>query len=404
MRILVVSDCLEPPASLGQRNDVNWISTAPDGPIGPADLYIWDYTPGLDLQHCVSTRGNAQHLVVTEPKYLDGFGSIQNSVCILLKPVSPFTLKTCVELALRSWEARRQASELEALRLDRDVLLQYVLEVNLRLQEYDHERSNFLARALHDFRAPLTALLGYCGLLAEGKLGTVNQSQQDLLNRMRNSTRRLARLVGGTLELLIQGRFEKVPKLCAADIEEIFKEALHDIYPFLEDKHLDVNVQMQAPEGLLLFEPEQLQQVFVNLLENSCKFTPRNGEVLVHGYPFCHVEWQRHGQYSVDSPGLGPMNAYRVDICDSGPGVGVGVSEHIFEAYTSYPDLTDRSGAGLGLAICKAIITAHAGKIWATPSQEGGQFSFILPLHASDRPSLERHSQEIGVDLERVEC
>jgi two-component system sensor histidine kinase KdpD len=56
------------------------------------------------------------------------------------------------------------------------------------------------------------------------------------------------------------------------------------------------------------------------------------------------------------------------------------MTEKIFEQYVSCSGGSDRSGGGLGLAICKAIITAHGGTVWATPSEKGGRFSFVLPL------------------------
>jgi signal transduction histidine kinase len=68
-----------------------------------------------------------------------------------------------------------------------------------------------------------------------------------------------------------------------------------------------------------------------------------------------------------------------MDIFDTGPGVSPHLCEKIFEQYTSYGGPNDRSGGGLGLAICRAIILAHGGAIWAAPSEEGGRFSFVLP-------------------------
>lgn len=401
MRACVVSDYLEFPELLPQRSDVEWVHLRAEAPIPSADLYLWDYTPGLDLQSSILQSKNAQHIILAHPQYLDLFGSIQNCVCILLKPVSLITLKTFIDLALKTWEAGRQACEAEALRVDRDTLLQYVLEVNLKLQEYDHERSNFLARVLHDFRTPLTALLGYCGLLAEGKFGLVNGAQREVLDRMCYSTNRLGRLAGGALELLSEGQFTKKVDLREGDIQEVLNRAVHDIYPLVRDKSLRLDAHVATPKGALFFEPEQMQQVLVNLLENSCKFTPSGGVIQLRGYPFHHADWESRLASDSNSP---PINAYRVDVCDSGRGVSPDLTERIFEAYTSYPDLNDRAGAGLGLAICRAIITAHHGVIWATPAEDGGKFSFILPVTPSKCDSTQNYSQEVGIELEHAGC
>lgn len=292
--------------------------------------------------------------------------------------MTPFTLTAFVKLVSTTSDLSQQAHQVDTLRSDRDTLLQYVLDVNLKLQEYDQERNNFFARVLHDFRTPLTALHGYCGLLAGGKLGPINPVQKELLERMQYSTLRLMKLAAGAGGLLAQGRFERAPKCNASDIGESLEQALHDVYPFIQERRIEVDVDVQPAAGLLRFEAEQIQQVFVNLLENSCKFIPREGRIEIRGYS----AYQTNGTGSENSTGCEHRapNGYRVDINDSGPGVPAALAEKVFEQYASYMGADDRSGGGLGLAICKLIINAHRGAIWATPSQSGGRFSFFLPF------------------------
>jgi signal transduction histidine kinase len=375
--ICVVSECPDFSLFLDKNSRVRLIHSKPGEVVPQADLYVWDHAPESEFKAEILARDKAQHLLLVDPKSLDGISSISHSACILLKPVSAVTLRTFVELALKAWELRQQAREAESLRLDRAALLQYVLEVNLKLQEYDQERSNFLARAIHDFRAPLTALHGYCGLLAEGKLGPVSVGQRELLERMRYSTRRLTRLAGGTLELLTQGRSNRAPDRNSGDIEEAVDQALHDVYPLILDKEIEVDVQVEPVLEELWFEAEQIQQVLINLLENSTKFTPKGGKITVRGY-VVDADVDLRGTTSHMPPGV--HKGYRVDILDSGPGVPTHLAEKIFEQYASYGGTGDRSGGGLGLAICRAIVSAHGGAIWTTPGREGGRFSFILPV------------------------
>ena len=72
-------------------------------------------------------------------------------------------------------------------------------------------------------------------------------------------------------------------------------------------------------------------------------------------------------------------NAYRIDVHDSGCGVPSEHTESIFEEFTTYAGGQDRSGGGLGLAICRMAIDAHRGRIWAESTGAGTQFSFVLP-------------------------
>jgi signal transduction histidine kinase len=298
------------------------------------------------------------------------------SACILLKPVKAGMLQAFVESAETEW---RQAEQVDTLRADRDVLLQYVLQANLRLQEYDQDRTNFLARALHDFRAPLTALYGYCGLLVEGQLGAVNLRQKELLQRMRFSTRRLTRLASGMFDLSVEGRVPKQLRLEEGDIDDSVRQALHELAPFIHEKQLAITAQLSPAPQPFFFEQEQVQQLLVNLIENACKFTPKQGSIDICGYPISIGD-----ELPCD---LSDAPAYRIDIRDTGPGLPPDQLTEIFEEYTSYPDSFGRSGGGLGLAICKMIVKSHGGRIWAESSENGGLFSFVLPFHPPAAPA-----------------
>ena len=145
----------------------------------------------------------------------------------------------------------------------------------------------------------------------------------------------------------------------------------------------------------MYLEPGQIEQVLVNLLDNACRFTPKRGSIEIRGYPFF---WDRRTML------LSPMsrterryedcqspNSYRMDIRGSGPPIPREHLERIFEEYTSYAGGQDRSGGGLGLAICRMIITAHEGRVWAENTEQGPRFSFVLPIRSlefgkSDKP------------------
>ena len=336
--------------------------TSPPGQRPPeSDVYIWD----VEGRVGASPLAHGRHVFLVERQQLTPLAQQlgDQSACIVLKPVNRATLGAFLGEA-----------GLETLRSDRDALLQQVLRANLRLQEYDQDRTNFLTRALHDLRAPLTALHGYCGLLLDGEFGIVNSRQTDLLERMRTSTQRLARLVNSMFELSVAGRVERKLNLEQGDIEACMNQALHDVSPFIQEKQISLTIQLDPPEQGVLIETQQIEQLLVNLLENACKFTPRNGNIEIRGYS---VYWDPL-QPELDDSALA-ANAYRIEIRDSGPGIDPSVVHAIFEEYTSYSGAKDRS-AGLGLAICKLIANAHGGKIWAASSGEGAAFFLILPF------------------------
>lgn len=374
MRAYISDRLVELPRLLLERTDVTWLWPDPDGEIPEADLYVWLYWPDRQIREKMLAQRSAQHLVLTAAEHVNSLKELQDTFCILVKPVAPFTFTAFLELALCRTVGNRELAEAEVLRMDRELLLTYVLEVNLKLQQYDRERNNFLARALHDFRSPLTAIYGFTTLLAEGRLGPLTDKQGETLERVRHSTARLTRLAASTLDLLGQGRTETRLRLQRSQFTAILEAALADVRPYLDEKEIEVKTNVLPPRGVLWVEPEQLQQVLVNLLENSCRYVPVRGKVEVTAYP-----WSRDEGDATQSEGKTGLR-YRVDILDSGPGVPAGRAERIFEEYTSFSGPGDRSGVGLGLAICRSIVHAHGGSIWATPSDSGGMFSFVLPL------------------------
>jgi signal transduction histidine kinase len=274
------------------------------------------------------------------------------------------------------------------LRANRDDLLQRLLQANLHLQEYDRQRTNFIARAVHDFRAPLTALSGFCGLLASGQLGFINNEQRDALNRMGHSARRLSRMASAMFELTIGARVDREPELRENDICDRIRQALHEILPLALEKEISLQArEIIPPDQPLCFDSSQMEQVFLNLLDNACKFTQPGGSIEVRAYPDF---WERRFLVAGSAPSerrrasVRSPNCYRIDIKDTGPGIHPDRLRHLFEENTSYSGPQDRSGGGLGLAICRLILSRHQGRIWVDSHENGTIFSVALPFRRAE--------------------
>jgi len=192
---------------------------------------------------------------------------------------------------------------------------------------------------------------------------------------MHRSSKRLARLGSGMFELSVHGRVQPTLQLAPGDIESCVNQALHEVSALVQEKQLQMVSRIRPPQKTMFIDSQQIEQLLINLLENACKFTPRSGEVDIHGRS---VNWDPKLPGSKHSEGH--PNAYRVDIKDSGQGIEPALLETIFEQYTSYAGPNDRSGGGLGLAICKLVVSAHGGRIWATSSKQGAMFSLVLPF------------------------
>lgn len=346
-----------------------------------ADVCLWDVdlTSGITSQKrdnvidvFLVPRGSIRSFLQQNPK------AGPNT---LLKPVSPAAFEVFLTHLVPTLDTQR-ATSVDSAREDRDVLLDCLFHATLRLQEFEEDRTRFWARAVHDFRAPLTAASGYCDLLLGAQLGELNEVQRDLLTRINQSLGKLTRMASAMFQLTagrqLEGRYD--PK--RVDIEGLLRRSMAEVQFFAAEKGITLELEYLPPSHPLYLEETQIEQVLVNLLENACKFTPKQGRIEIRSYP---VQWSFPNMLPPrmqPGPDFGRKlySGYRVDIADSGPGIPPEHLKIIFEEFVSYGSPADRSGGGLGLAICKKVLEAHQGEIWAE-SSNGTTFSFVLPFN-----------------------
>jgi signal transduction histidine kinase len=345
---------------------------SPDASSG-CDIYIWDFESSPSLPAGMVTAQQATKVVVVNKGSLSSIRRRLRSAdfTYLQSPVTPHSLRAVLEPAVARPQLRRDEGKgLSRLKLDRDRVL---LRTNLQLREHDQDRTDYLRRAIHDLRVPLMATQGYCDLFLAGQLGSLDPEQTRIMERMQRSLTRLCRLMETMLDFGAGSLVTNKLRLEPAGIEACVQQAVHEVLPFVEDKQINLKVDVQPPNGTVSFDSGQLEQVLVNLLDNACKFTPKGGSITVGGR-------------SITAEGLGQVGlpeataGYRIDITDTGRGIDPAHIEQIFDEHTSYNDPMDRSGWGLGLAICRMIIQAHNGRIWANSSTQGASFSLVLPL------------------------
>lgn len=384
---------------LVRYEDLNWQLTKSDPGTKPpvADLYVWDGSAAIDLSLGIDLP-STKHLFLLQADEVADFQENMGSAgaAVLLKPVTGGCLSAFLEFAALAF--RDRASTVHSLRTDRDEMLQCLIQTNLQLQKYEQDRTNFLTRAVHDFGAPLTATGGYCGLLLDGALGPLTDEQKDVLRRMRDSVKRLSRMASDMFELGVGRQLKKRPDLRPCDIRELVERAVREIEHSMDGKSVLITVELAAEESKAYLEPGQIEHVLHNLLDNACRFTPKGGAIEIRGYPYF---WERRS--SQTSCTMGPerrqrdshtSNSYRVDIRHSGAQIPLEYVGRIFEEYTPVSN-QDRSGGGLGLAICRMIIQAHEGRVWMENTDYGPKFSFVLPVYCakSASPRIENMAQ-----------
>ena len=251
--------------------------------------------------------------------------------------------------------ASQVASALERARLTEDAQRAHVEMESERL------RSSLLSSVSHDLRTPLAVIAGSASALFEPD--EIAQSvRRDLAQTIGEEAQRLNRLVRNLLDMtkLTSGAV-KVNKEWQP-LEEVVGAALTRMEEQLKPWTVSVKLPRDLP--LVPIDAVLIEQVLINLLENATKYTPK-GSTLEVG---AHLD----GAQVV------------VDISDRGPGVPPDHVDAIFEKFYRLPREREGGGAGLGLAICRGIVVAHGGRIWAENRDGGGaSFHFTIPIEGS---------------------
>ncbi|HEY2780353.1 MAG TPA: two-component system sensor histidine kinase KdpD [Steroidobacteraceae bacterium] len=236
--------------------------------------------------------------------------------------------------------------------------------------ESERLRNSLLAALSHDLRTPLTVLIG----LAESLALTVpklSNAQLESAQAIQDEARRMSTMVGNLLDMARIESGEVKLNLQWQPLEEVVGATLDATRTMLQ-RHTVV-VQLPRDLPLIKFDAVLIERVLVNLLENVSKYTPPGSTV------------------TLSAQVIGDLLS--VSVSDNGPGLPPGREEAVFQKFTRGERESATPGVGLGLAICRAIIESHHGRISAAPRPGGGAvFTFTLPL---GRPpsALEAESQ-----------
>ncbi len=245
-----------------------------------------------------------------------------------------------------------------------------------------------LATAAHDLRTPLAVISGYLELLVTGKLGTVNEKQQRVLQDMQVSSNRLQRLVNDFLTFSsLETGAVTIRNQDPQDMNACLQELSGFWLPRFQEKGVAFYFLSNPNLEAFPFDYDRIQRVISNLLENALKFTPCGGTVWLHAEPQL---WERRNSHKSEDGvqerrkrNLLVPNAVRVSVADTGPGIAPEYHQEIFGDFFQVPDgrTSDDEGMGLGLAIARRLVQAHGGKIWVESEPNCGcKFSFLLPI------------------------
>ena len=223
--------------------------------------------------------------------------------------------------------------------------------------EAERLRNSLLSAISHDLRSPLTAIVGLSTALIEQP--ALSQSQrQEFIKGITDEARNMQSLIINLLDMakLQSGKINLQREW--QPIDEVIGSAARLCKPITQHHKIDIEIAPNLP--LIHFDAVLIERVLVNLIDNAVKY----GRNQIH---ISAAVMQQH---------------LNVTVTDNGMGIPLGMEDKIFDKFMRGQKESTTHGVGLGLAICKAIIEAHQGNIWASnlANQSGAKIQFTLPL------------------------
>jgi len=267
--------------------------------------------------------------------------------------------------AIRAFEG---FADQAALMLDNAMLIAELKRKNIELERVSRVKSEFLATMSHELRTPLTAIIGFSELLLEDVMGASNTEQKESLREVLVNGENLLQMINGLLDLakIESGKMELT--LGPVDMVDLLERVHRMIASLMQKKsHRYETRVLTQPFPVVYADEKKLQQVLLNLLSNSVKFTPNGGGIAVSM------------EYHPEADGEGRV---QVEVSDTGIGIQPKDLQTIFDSFKQVDSSFTREyqGTGLGLALVKQFIDLHHGKIWVESEVgRGSRFIFSIP-------------------------
>ncbi len=235
--------------------------------------------------------------------------------------------------------------------------------------ETESLRNTLLSSISHDLRTPLSAITGAASTLLQRDVMLDTDSRIDLVSTIHEEAEHLNRIIRNVLDMTrLESGAIQVNKEWQS-LEEIVGVALDRLGDRLNDHPVTVHLPGNLP--LIPFDGLLIEQVLLNLFDNAIKYTPTGTPLELSA---------SESFYTVT-----------IELADRGPGIPLGDEERIFEKFVRGKGAT--GGVGLGLAICRTIIAAHGGRIWAE-NREGGGAVFRFTLSSAGLPPAPKKEEE----------
>ena len=301
---------------------------------------------------------------------ITGHASIETAVeainegayAYILKPVAMTELETIINNALREQRLLIENRELvESLQQSNKRLE----ETNRALEQVSRAKSDFMAKMSHELRTPLNSIIGFPEVLLSNTMSPRDKATHDeFLNYIHISTKHLLNLIDSILDLSKVESGKMTLELREFDLAMLIEDVRMTVLPMLATKKQTLEIEIDEAISSILADEPKMRQIFLNLISNAYKFTPKGGKIRV----VCRLE----------NPHL-----LHCSVIDNGIGISPQDQQRIFEEFgqVARSPYTRGQGVGLGLSIARRLVELHGGSIRLVSEVGcGSTFTFSIPI------------------------
>ncbi len=232
------------------------------------------------------------------------------------------------------------------------------------LKSLDALKDEFLNISAHELKTPLTSIIGLSELLLLKKQGSINSKQKKSLKIVNDESNRLLNIIKKILNITRIEAGKAIFDLQIVDLCPIAEKTIESLKQIAEKNKVKIICQKPSKPIFVKVDPERIQEVIYNLIDNAIKFSPQGGEIIISGK-------------------INKNNEFIFSVKDQGSGIAKAKQKKLFKKFSQLDTgfARKQEGTGLGLYISKIILDNMNGKIWVESEKgKGATFKFSLPI------------------------
>ncbi|EKE03516.1 MAG: multi-sensor signal transduction histidine kinase [uncultured bacterium] len=235
-------------------------------------------------------------------------------------------------------------------------------------KEVEKQKETFVATLTHDLKTPIRAEIRALELLLKGNFGALTPDQKDIIQDTLYSSKYMSNMVDNLLSTYRYENGSVKLRKDNTDINLLIKSCYEELKYLTEEKKQEISFNFEDQNLIAQIDELEIKRVIMNLLSNAISYTPDRGKIIV--------------KTNTNNKKI------KVSFIDNGKGISKEEISNLFNKYTSYAKKFRQVGTGLGLYLCKQVISAHDGDIFVESTEgKGSTFTFSIPVIQDNNPA-----------------